>query len=160
VWRTVFVVLIAASLALGACERSTPSPPSQSDLAAEGEASLKMAGSTELARGGREASSTLNGPVPSAAWRDYGTSSSWEDVVSYFDAELRARGWAAGGGSSGVLYDFDEEFGVIAWHKGDRILRLGHRRFVTNDTIGFPTYYEVRVVGRGPTCCASATPSP
>jgi hypothetical protein len=129
-------------------------------LAAEAEASLKMPGSTELGHGGYEAHRTPEGPLASATWRDYGTSASWDDVVSYFDAELRGRGWAPGGGSSGVVYSLDEEFGVTAWNEGDRILRLGHRRFVGNVSTGFTTFYEVTLLGRGARCCASANPSP
>jgi hypothetical protein len=119
-----------------------------------------MPGSTELAHGGIDAYGTIDGPVPSITWRYYGTASTWEDVVSYFDGEMRARGWAPGGGSPGVVYSLDEEFpgGVRGWDKGDRILRLGHRRFVANDTVGFHTYYSVNLIGRAVTCCRSAAP--
>ena len=117
-----------------------------------------MPGSTELAHGGNEARQTIDGPVPSITWRQYGTSASWEDVVSYFGVELRGRDWAPGGGSSGVAYLFGEEFGVTAWNKGDRVLRLGHRRFVASDNREFPTFYEVALIGQGLQCCASATP--
>jgi hypothetical protein len=153
-----WLLLLALIIGISACLGPAPSGPSQSDLASEPETHLQMPGSIELGQGGHEARATPEGPIPSVSWRQYGTSTSWVDLVSYFDAELRTRGWSPGGGSSGVAYLFGEEFGVTAWSKGDRILRLGHRRFVPNDNRAFPTFYEVALIGEGVRCCASATP--
>jgi hypothetical protein len=151
--------LIAMAMACGACLSSAPTPsaPSQASLAAEPEASLQSPESTELQSGGFEAHGTPEGPLPSVAWRRYGTGSAWQDVVAFFDAELRRRGWAPGGGSSGIARS-TEEFDVTAWNKDDRIVRLSHRRFVATDTIGFGTYYEVTLIGQGLQCCATPAP--
>jgi hypothetical protein len=116
-----------------------------------------MQASTELENGGFEAHATPEGPLASVTWRRYGTESTWEDVVAYFDTELRGRGWLRGGGSSGIVMSHDE-LDLTAWSKGDRILRLSHRRFVPNVTVGFPTYYEVTLIGAGIRCCALPTP--
>jgi hypothetical protein len=157
--RTHLLALVAVAMACGACLGSRPAPsgPSQASLAAEPEASLQSPASTQLQSGGYEGRATLDGPLASVTWRRYGTQSSWAEVVSYFDEELGSLGWATGGGSSGIVMSHDEVH-LTAWNKGDRILRLSHRRFVPNVTVGFPTYYEVTLIGRGLQCCASPTP--
>ncbi|HYU50534.1 MAG TPA: hypothetical protein VEO91_11485 [Candidatus Limnocylindria bacterium] len=67
---------------------------------------------------------TIEGHLAAIAWRQYGTDASWDDVVTFFDAELRNRGWQEGGCASG--FPSTDEWAVMIWHSDSRILRLGH----------------------------------
>jgi hypothetical protein len=136
------LVAAAASMAvlLVACG------PTPSSLASEAEASLHLPGSTEVATGGYDAEKSVYGSLSAVAWRQYGADVPWEDVLAYFDAELARRGWEPGGGSSGLTST--DEYVVEAWHKSDRILRLGYMR---NGPPGanFGTFYDVALIGSG-----------
>jgi hypothetical protein len=107
-----------------------------------------MSGSTELASGGHDEERTPEGVLPAIAWREYGVEASWDEIVAYFDAELAEQGWEDGGGSSGIRST--SEHAVEAWHKGDRILRLGHLRYSPSPESGsFLAYYRVSLIGQG-----------
>jgi hypothetical protein len=117
-------------------------------LSVEEEAQLQLQGSTLLTSGGTDIERSPEGDIPAIAWRRLGVDASWTDVVAYFDAELRRRGWEEGGGSSGLTSTIEHD--VEAWHKGDRILRLGHLRDSPKPEAGsFLTYYSVALVGQG-----------
>lgn len=133
-------VAIAVLLLVAACA------PTRSSLASESEASLHLAGSIELAAGGHDADSSIYGSLSADAWRQYGTDVPFDDVVTYFDSELRRRGWDPGGGSSGLTST--DEYAVEAWHKSARILRVGHMR---NGPPGanFATFYMVSLIASG-----------
>jgi hypothetical protein len=139
----IVVALTALVLAVVAC-----GGPTRGSLSDEAEAQLQIPGSKELAAGGHDAENTLDGPLAAIAWRQYGVNASWEEVVAYFDAELRERGWQEGGSSSGI--PSTQEWAVQAWHRDDRILRLGHRHNApTKDSGSFVTFYEVALIGKG-----------
>jgi hypothetical protein len=87
---------------------------------------MRLPGSSELASGGTDEEQTPEGRVPAIASRGYGVDASWEETVAYFDRELEAQGGEDGGGSSGLTSTI--EHAVQAWHRDDRILRLGHLR--------------------------------
>ena len=107
-----------------------------------------MPGSTELASGGTDEEQTPEGGLPAIAWRRYGVDASWEEVIAYFDRELAAQGWEDGGGSSGLTSTI--EHAVQAWHRDDRILRLGHLRGSPKPEAGsFRTFYSVALIGQG-----------
>jgi hypothetical protein len=140
---SVVVTLTALVVAVVAC-----GGPTRDSLSDEAEAKLQVPGSKELATGGYDAENTVDGPLAAVAWRQYGVDVPWEDVVAYFDAELRGRGWQEGGSSSGLRST--GEWAVEAWHRDDRILRLGHLRDTpTKDSGSFVTFYEVALIGKG-----------
>lgn len=142
-WHRMCVALLA--LALAGCSLSGPTQASLSD---EEAGKLRIAGSAEMISGGHDAEETPEGPLAAIAWRRYGVDASWDDVVAYFEAELSARGWEEGGGSSGLRSTI--EYAVEAWHKGERILRLGHLRDSPKPDAGsFRTFYSVTLIGRG-----------
>jgi hypothetical protein len=141
-------LLLAAlvAIALSACSLAGPSRES---LSQEAEALLRFEGSVELiANGGHDAEQTPEGPLPALAWREYGVDASWDEVVAYFDAELRDRGWSTGGSTSG--FASTGEYAAEAWHRHERILRLGHQRNRSIDVPGsFITIYQVTLIGKG-----------
>lgn len=107
-----------------------------------------MPGSSELLSGGYDEEQTPEGRLAAVAWREYGVDASWDEVVAYFDAELANQGWEDGGGSSGLKST--AEHAVRAWHRDDRILRLGHLRNSPKPESGsFITFYEVALIGQG-----------
>lgn len=144
--------VVAVSRAHHAFQSDVPAPtdaPTLASLSGEPEARLQAPGSTEFLAGGTEAVWTLeSGSTPAIAWRRYGVHASWEDIVSYFSAEMKARGWEVGGCSSGI--QSTGEWAVEAWHSDDRILRLGHRRDLPKDAGSIGTYYSVAIIGHGP----------
>jgi hypothetical protein len=123
--------------------------PTRASLSQEDVAKLHLAGSVELIQdGGHDSEQTPEGQLAAIAWREYGVNSSWDNVVTYFDREMRGRGWQAGGGSSGARST--QELDVAAWHIGDRTLRLAHRRNATRPNSGsFTTIYTVTLIGQG-----------
>jgi hypothetical protein len=122
--------------------------PTRTSLSGEETAQLQMPGSTELASGGHDEEQTPEGPLPAIASRGYGVDASWEEIVAYFDRELEAQGWKDGGGSSGLTSTI--EHAVQAWHRDDRILRLGHLRGSPKSGSGsFLTFYSVALIGQG-----------
>lgn len=154
--RVLGLVSILAILSLVAsCQQTS------SSLRDEAEAQLQAPGSTQLGAGGHDAMQTIEGHLAAIAWRQYGTDASWDDVVTYFDAELRNRGWQEGGCSSG--FPSTDEWAVMAWHSDSRILRLGHlidERAVKHDQ-QFVTVYAVALIGEGidPGCPERRTPA-
>jgi len=142
-WQRVWGALLA--LALAGCSLSVPTRDSLSDAPV---AQTQAPGSALLTSGGTDLEQTPEGEIPAIAWRRYGVDASWDDVVAYFEAELRARGWEEGGGSSGLRSAI--EHAVEAWHKSDRILRLGHLRNSPKPDAGsFQTFYSVTLIGEG-----------
>jgi hypothetical protein len=139
-------LLALITIALAACGLGEPTRES---LSQEEEALLQFDGSVELiADGGHDAESTPEGPLAALAWREYGVDATWDEIVEHFDAELRADGWLEGGGTSG--FASTREHAVEAWHKGDRILRLAHRRDPGVDPPrSFLTFYRVNLLGKG-----------
>jgi hypothetical protein len=124
------------------------SGPTRATLGDEAVAQLQMPGSTELASGGTDEEQTPEGRVPAIAWRSYGVDASWEELIAYFDRELEAQGWEDGGGSSGLTST--TEHAVRAWHRDDRILRLGHLSDSPKPEAGsFLTFYSVALIGQG-----------
>jgi hypothetical protein len=124
------------------------SSPTRASLSVEEAAQLQLPGSSELASGGHDQEQSPEGDIPAIAWRRFGVDVAWQDVAAYFDAELKARGWEEGGGSSGLTSTIENA--VEAWHKGDRILRLGHLRGSAKPEAGsFLTFYEVALIGQG-----------
>ena len=125
------------------------SSPTQASLSDEGAAKLRIAGSAEMISGGHDAEETPEGPLAAIAWREYGVDASWDDVVAYFEAELRDRGWEEGGGSSSG--PSTQEWDAVAWHTKDRILRIAHRRntAATATSGTFLTIYRVTLIGQG-----------
>ena len=121
--------------------------PTRDSLGNEEAAQLRLAGSKEIAAGGLDAESGVGGQRAALTWRQYGVDAPWSDVVAYFDAEMQARGWQTGGGSSGL--PSSSEWEAMAWHSKDRILRLGHIRNVPNNSGLFETFYDVTLIGRG-----------
>ena len=90
--RLVWVSLLA--LAAAGCGSEGPT---RASLSEEVEAQLQIPGSVELiSTGGHDAEQTSEGPLPAIAWREYGADATWDEVVAYVDAELRARGWERG----------------------------------------------------------------
>jgi hypothetical protein len=133
------------ALVLAGCSLSGPT---RGSLSEEVEAQFQVPGSNLLASGGTDREQTPEGDIPAIAWRRYGADASWEEVVAYFEAELHDRGWESGGGSSGLRSTI--EYAVEAWHKGDRILRLGHLRNSPKPDAGsFQTFYSVALIGQG-----------
>jgi predicted small lipoprotein YifL len=140
-----FVWAVMLAMALTACGLSGPT---QTSLSEEAAAKLSVSNSTQLASGGHDSEQTPEGAIPAIAWRRYGVDAPWDDVVAFFEAELSALGWEEGGGSSGLRSTI--EFAVEAWHKGDRILRLGHLRDSPKpDSGSFATFYSVTLIGEG-----------
>jgi len=143
------LVMLAASMAIAltACSLSAPT---RASLSKEEAAKLQLPGSVELiSDGGHDAEQTPEGPLAALAWREYGVDVSWDEVVAYFDAELRDRGWEEGGGSSGGRST--QEWHAVAWNNGDRILVLAHRRnmMATDPPQSFITIYRVNLIGQG-----------
>lgn len=144
VWGPVVWAFAMAATLIGC----TLTGPTMTSLSEEWAAKLRTSGSVELISGGHDAEQTPEGPLAAIAWREYGVDASWDEVVAYFDAELRDRGWEEGGGSSGLRSTI--EYAVEAWHKGDRILRLGHlRNSPKPDSGSFVTFYSVTLIGQG-----------
>jgi hypothetical protein len=137
-----FVIAAVAIVAIAAA-----CGPTRDSLGNEEAAQLRLAGSKEIAAGGLDAESGVGGQQAALTWRQYGVDAPWPDVVAYFDAEMQARGWQKGGGSSGL--PSTSEWDAMAWHSNDRILRLGHIRNVPNNSGLFETFYEVALIGRG-----------
>jgi hypothetical protein len=123
--------------------------PTRASLSQEEVAKLHLSGSVDLiADGGHDSEQTPEGQLAAIAWHEYGIDSSWDNVVAYFDAEMRNRGWQIGGGSSDGRST--QELDVIAWHSGDRILRVAHRRNATKpDSGSFAIIYRVTLIGQG-----------
>jgi len=144
-WRLRLACLAAVSIVLSACALGGPTRDSLNE---ENEAGLRTDGSVELiSNGGHDAEQTPEGRLAAIAWREYGVNSSWDAVVAYFEVEMRGRGWEPGGGSSGRS---TQEHAVVAWHKGDRILRLSYRRNAIKPGQGsFSTFYRVTLIGQG-----------
>lgn len=154
------ILIIAAAFALvvgsradDTSELDTAQAPSDSptlaSLAGEPEARLQAPGSTEVLAGGTDPVWTMeSGSTSAISWRRYGVHASWDAIVSYFAAEMKARGWEEGGCSSGL--QSTGEWAVEAWHSDDRILRLGHRRDRPKDAGSIGTYYSVAIIGHGP----------
>jgi len=137
-WVTVMVTLVACA----------PNSPTQASLGEEEAAQLRVPGSKLLTSGGSEREQTPEGAIPPIAWNRYGVDAPWDEVVAYFDAELRDRGWEEGGGSSGLRSTIEHD--VEAWHKEDRILRLGHLRNSPKPDAGsFVTFYSLALIGEG-----------
>jgi hypothetical protein len=134
------------SIVLSAC---SVGGPTRDSLSKENEAGLKTEGSVELlSNGGHDSEQTPEGRLAAIAWREYGVNSSWDAVVAYFEVEMRGRGWEPGGGSSGSWST--QERAVVAWHKGDRILRLSYRRnAIKPGQRSFSTIYRVTLIGQG-----------
>jgi hypothetical protein len=136
---------LAAVVALITC---VSCGPTRASLSGEEAAELQMPGSTELASGGHDEERTPEGGLAAIAWREYGVDASWDEIVAYFDAELTGQGWEAGGGSSGLRST--SEHAVEAWHRDDRIVRLGHLRYSPDPQSGsFLTWYRVSLIGQG-----------
>jgi len=143
-WRNSGWLAIALLGLLGCAS----SGQTQASLSNEAAAQLQMPGSSELASGGHDEERTTEGFLPAVTWREFGVDVSWDDIVAYFSEELAAEGWEGGGGSSG--FRSTSENAVEAWHKGDRILRLGHLRYSPNPEAGsFATWYRVSLIGQG-----------
>lgn len=158
-------VLFTISRSVAPANADPTQGPTRAVLAAEPEAVLQFPGSTEFSVGGTDAVSSIeSGSTPAITWRRLGVKASWDEIVSYFDSELRARGWRQGGCSAGLKSS--EEHDVVAWHSDDRILRLGYRRDGPRDAVLVGKYYSVALIGEGvaPGCAdsdsASAPPSP
>ena len=135
-------IVLIALIACASCS------PTRASLQSEEAAKLQMPDSTELASGGHDEEQTPEGGLPAIAWREYGVDASWDEVFAYFGAELTAQGWEVGGGSSGIRST--SEYDAEAWHKGDRILRLGHLRDSPKPDAGsFMTWYRVSLIGQG-----------
>jgi hypothetical protein len=145
VWRRLVWVAIAAATLTG-CSLSGPTTTS---LREEWAARLQFSGSVELIAGGHDAEQTPEGPLPALAWREYGVDATWDELVAYFESELRDREWEDGGGSSGG--PSTQELDAVAWHKGDRILSLAHRRnTLAPDASGtYAMIYRVTLIGQG-----------
>jgi hypothetical protein len=122
--------------------------PTQASLSREEAAQLQMPGSTELGGGPGGNDEVHLFDVPAITSRAYGVDASWDELVAYFDRELKAMGWEDGGGSSGLTST--SENAVQAWHRDDRILRLGHMRNSPKPEAGsFKTFYSVALIGQG-----------
>lgn len=69
-------------------------------------------------------------------------------MLAYFDREQRSSGWLEGGGSSGGRST--QEWDAASWHKGDRILRLAHRRNTLAAEVpgSFIPIYRVTLIGQ------------
>lgn len=137
--------LTALLLMLGGCGVGSPT---RASLSEEAVAKLRVAASVELiSTGGHDSERTPEGPLAAIAWREYGADASWDDVVVYFEAELRDRGWESGGGSSASTQEWD----AVGWNKDDRILRLSHRRNASVSDLprSFRTIYRVTLIGQG-----------
>lgn len=143
IWRVVLCAALAVVLV--GCASSGPT---RASLGEEDAAQIQVPGSTLLTSGGSDLEQSPEGTIPAIAWRRYGVDAAWEDVVAHFDAEMRDQGWQVGGGSSGLRSTI--EYSVEAWHKGDRILRLGHLRDSPKPEAGsFLTLYSVALIGQG-----------
>jgi len=143
------VALALIVTAPGASRTSNPDAgPTSMSLAAEPEARLQIPSSRELFAGGHDSEWSLeSGPLPAISQRLYGVDSTWEEVVAYFDTELKELGWRHGGCSSGLATT--GEWDVEAWHLDNRILRLGNRRRdIPPDAGIFVTYYTVALIGK------------
>ena len=143
--RRHFVCLAVALVGMFGCASSGTT---RSSLAAEAAAQLHMPGSSEITSGGHDEEHTPEGVLAAITWREYGVDASWEEIVAFFDRKLTGQGWEAGGGSSGIRSS--SEHAVEAWHRGDRILRLGHLRDSPDPgAASFRTWYEVALIGHG-----------
>jgi hypothetical protein len=93
---------------------------------------------------------TVSGPLSAATWRWFGADASAEEVEQFYAEELASRGWADGGGSSGI--PTTGELTARAWHKGDVVFRLAFpdpRDHVDKDPFEqYPTVYDARLIGK------------
>lgn len=62
-------------------------------LKAQPEATLIYPDSELLADGGYDAEMTVDGPQPGAVWKIFGSDAAMEDILVYYETELRELGW-------------------------------------------------------------------
>lgn len=85
-------------------------------------------------------------------WRQLGADATVDEVIAFYSADMKERGWAAGGGGH-VLSEDDTACG---WHTADLILSMvfpdvdRHRKTYPADA-GFATIYEVTLWDDGTT---------
>jgi hypothetical protein len=82
------------------------------------EATLSLPESVEVGRGGFKADSARH----TTFWVRRATPATPDDVRAFFERELAARGWLAGGGSAVIGSQFEAI--VCAWHRGNDTLRV------------------------------------
>ncbi len=147
--RLLRLAVLATFAAIGAIVLvvvAQPRQPSDNDrLRQQQEASLYFPGSVLLREGGSGASMGAAAEI----WRQLRTDASEETVLAFYRAELFARGWATGGGSTVALGTHESQ--VCSWHTGTYTMRVSFWKmddFVKQypaDT-GLTTVYEVRLM--------------
>jgi hypothetical protein len=112
--------------------------------------SLTYPNSVEITDGGANAEMTFDGSQSAFAWRWLGVDASAGEVERYFADELASRGWADGGGSSGI--STTGEFSARAWHKDSLVFRLGFlnpkQRTDPERLEQYVTVYDARLIQR------------
>lgn len=120
------------------------------ELRALPEGDLSYPGSEQVNSGGREAEMTVDGPLSAATWHWFGVDASAEEIEQFYADELTSRGWAEGGGSSGI--PTTRELSARAWHKDDVVFRLAFPN--PSDHVDqelferYQTVYDARLIGK------------
>jgi hypothetical protein len=115
-------------------------------LNARPESNIVYPGSTLLRRGGAESRGPNDYPE---IWQQFGTTATAEEVVRFYDAELRSRGF--GPARSGTrLFGMHEDL-VCTWQGSEVLVRVGvydperFQRDYPSDR-AWPTVYELAVL--------------
>lgn len=146
------VVVVAATLLWTACSEAPPS--GLGELRAMPESALAPPSSESLAKGGEVRAAVSTDLFPPKPGTSLGRISSIPKIEDFYAGELASRGWAAGGGESGITGTHEIE--ARAWHRDGLIFRLGFWRveeWRQGHKVGldYPTIFEVRLIARGST---------
>jgi hypothetical protein len=148
------IVLRAAALALIAVAAvyvviQGTRPSDMELLQAQPVNSLYYPGSVVLRQGGHEPAFMQ----PTAyTWRELGVDATADEVIAFYDAEMKERGWVVGGGGHVIAADAQ----ACGWHTADLILTVAFRD-VGNYAkahpadAGYATIYELRLWDDGTT---------
>jgi hypothetical protein len=99
------------------------SGPSRSDLARTGAFTTSMPGGQEVATGGDDPRSTIEGATNGFAWRMLVSDGDEAGVVAWYSTEIESEGWTPTDyGYIGMMDGFATEH---AWRHGDLVLGLG-----------------------------------
>ena len=100
-----------------------PSGPSRSELAATDAFVTSMPEATEVATGGDDPRSTVEGPFNGFAWRMLEVDLDEKAVVDWYRAALESDGWAPA--DYGYIWMMDGRSTSHAWRQGDLVMGLG-----------------------------------
>jgi hypothetical protein len=155
---------IAALLAVAVVAWNTVGPGHSDTAALDAmpEAGLAPPGSVLVRQGSRQ----RRAESAAAIQRDWLTPATPDEVVSFYQTELAARGWTEGASDSGI--PFAVETRVCGWHKEGIRFRLGFpngRMQTAAPTSNGMNRYEVRLIAvdtphPDATLCAKGLPIP